>query len=130
MVILDTNIIIDHLRQREKTTRLRRIAISAPEENLRLSIISIQELYVGLSTRGRLEEQVLQMTIQAFEILPYTYEIAKQAGELMRDSQSLLKFADAAIAATAITHGALLYTLNRRHFAPVPGLELYEGPNA
>lgn len=125
MVILDTNIIIDHLRQSGKTTLLRRVAESSSEE-IGLSIISVQELYVGLSTKRNQEEQLLQMTLQTLEILPYTYEIAKYAGELMRDSHVLLKFTDAAIAATAMTQGARLYTLNTKHFAGINGIEFYK----
>ena len=33
--------------------------------------------------------------------------------------------ADLAVAATALTHRATLWTLNRRDFADVPGLDLY-----
>ncbi len=56
--------------------------------------------------------------------LPYTYEIAELAGSLTRDSKQLLLFADAAIAATALSNGASLATLNKKDFATIPGIEL------
>jgi len=37
-----------------------------------------------------------------------------------------LEFADALIAATAIQHNAELFTLNRKDFAYIPSLKLYE----
>jgi len=37
-----------------------------------------------------------------------------------------LEFADALIAATAIFHNANLFTLNRKDFACIPYLKLYE----
>ena len=55
------------------------------------------------------------------KILPYTEEVAKKAGILARDNQSL---ADLAIAATAIVYKTPLATLNAKHFSSLKGLDL------
>ena len=125
MVILDTNVIIDHLRQSgAKETLLLRIAKRTARENLAISAVSIQELYEGRSTREPKKEEYLLRTIAPLRVLPYTYEIAQLAGEVARDLESPIEFADAAIAATAIVHGASLATLNRKDFQQITELQL------
>jgi predicted nucleic acid-binding protein len=127
MVILDTNVIIDHLRQPPgKITRLSQIAQQQPKENLALSVISVQELYEGQSSRNDLKEQTLLATISPLKILPYTYEVAQLAGEIARDLRRPIELADAAIAATTITTGSQLLTLNQKDFQGINHLELYQ----
>ena len=58
------------------------------------------------------------------KILPYTEEVAKKAGILARDNQSLADLADLAIAATAIVYKTPLATLNAKHFSSLKGLDL------
>src|SRR3989338_5723988 len=126
MVILDTSVIIDHLRQPFNKSSLVKIIRSHPKESLCISIISIQELYEGQSTRDEEEEEDLIAVIAPLKILPYSYDIAKCAGQIMRDISTPLEFMDAAIAATAILHGAQLFTLNKKDFERIGDLELYK----
>lgn len=125
MVILDTNIIIDHLRQSpNKETLLKSIARKTRKEDLAISVITVQELYEGKSTLNEEKEAYLLATITPLRVLPYTYEIAQTAGKIARDLKQPVEFADAAIAATAITYGASLLTLNKQHFSGIPDLEI------
>ncbi len=126
MVILDTNIIIDHLRQQKKgKTHLKEVAKMKPKEALALSVISIQELYEGKSTRKKKEEEYLLATVAPLKILPYNFEIAQLAGEIARDLKNPIEFADATIAATTILKEASLYTLDEKHFKNIENLELF-----
>lgn len=128
MVILDTNIIIDHLRQypRNKKSVLDDIIKKITPNNLFLSVISMQELFAGDSTRNKqLEEWVLDV-ISPFKILPYTEKIARLAGQIERDLGRLIEFPDAAIAATAIINRASLFTLNKKDFRGIKNLELLD----
>ena len=126
MVILDTNVIVDHLRQKVgKDTKLIDIVKKNPKQTLALSAVSVQELYEGQSTRNKDKEVYLLATISPLKILPYTYEVAQLAGEIARDSKKPIEFADAAIAATAIINGYQLYTLNKKHFKGIKELVLY-----
>ncbi len=127
MVILDTNIIIDHLRQSpNKDTLLKNIARKTKKEDIAISVITVQELYEGKSTMNEEKEAYLLATITPLRILPYTYEVAQTAGKIARDLKQPIEFADAAIAATAITYGATLLTLNKTHFAGIRELEMEE----
>jgi predicted nucleic acid-binding protein len=124
MVILDTNIIIDHLRQKDNgESLLMKVAQRTVKENLGLSVISVQELYEGRSTKNRQQEEYLLATITPLNLLPYTYEVAEMAGKIARDIAAPVGLADAAIAATAIVNGASLLTLNKKHFIGIKDLE-------
>lgn len=126
MVILDTNIIIDHLRRaKNQDSYLKMIAKEKPKENLAIAAISIQELYEGKSTKKKVKEDDLIAIITPLRILSYTYEVAQLAGVIARDLKQSLEFADAAIAATAIVNRAVLATFNKRHFAGIEDLEFF-----
>jgi predicted nucleic acid-binding protein len=126
MVVLDTSIIVDHLRLQEKDrdSKLITLVKNNPDEILAISMISVQELYEGQSTKNQEKEQYLLATISPLKILPYTYEVAQLAGELARDLGQPIELADAAIAATAISNEASLATLNTKDFSGIKALEL------
>ena len=125
MVVIDTSVIVDHLRQLGEITFFRKLEKELQNESLTISIITIQELYAGRSTRSDEGERMLLATLSPLEILPYTYVTAELAGKLIRDSENSLQFADAAIAATAVVNGAMLATLNRKDFEGISDLELF-----
>ena len=126
MIVLDTNIIIDHLKKTTGPTWLERIAQNFPKEKLAISVITVQELYEGQSTREKEKGKILLATITPLKILSYTYEIAELAGKIARDNQKPIELADAAIAATAIINNALLATFNKKDFIAIPRLKLLE----
>ena len=126
MVILDTNIIIDHLRSSAaRHTALMKLVQKFPKVSLGLSLVSVQELYEGKSTLVSENEKNLLATISPLKLFPYTYETAKLAGQLARDINRPIELADAAIGATAILNHAELYTLNTKDFKGIPDLELF-----
>ena len=127
MVILDTNIIIDHLRHRGNgVSFLQKLIQKHPKEVLCISIFTVQELYEGKSTKESEKEKDMLATISPLKILPYTYDIAEKAGVIARDASRFLECADAAIAATALIHQIPLATLNTKDFTAIEGIELFE----
>lgn len=126
MVILDTNLIIDHLRQvnMKQETKLIQFAREYHQEQLGISMISVQELYEGKSVSIQQGEQQLLAIISSLKIFSYTLEIAKKAGEIARELSQPIEFADVAIAATCIVNHAGLATLNEKHFLKIPQLQL------
>lgn len=126
MVILDTNILIDHLRRRQKPTVLDKLEEKNKGEIFCISMITIQELYEGKSTIDENKEKDILTLINNLRVFPYNYEIAKYAGTVARDSKKHIDLADAAIAATAILNEAQLLTLNRKDFVGIKDLELLE----
>ncbi len=122
MVIVDTNIVIDYLRMRDKS--LYEELFEQEKETIGISLITVQELFAGKSTRDRKEEEFLTALLSSLQLLPYTYEVAQLAGEILRDITDPIDFADAAIAATTITNDATLYTKNTKHYQKIKNLEL------
>jgi len=126
MVVLDTSIIIDHLRQKPGTiTLLCKINRKEGRRNLFISVITIQELYEGKSTLSESKLKEMLSVIAPLEILEYNREIAEIAGTVARDSKTTIEFADTAIAATCVFNDSKLFTLNTNHFKDIPDLELY-----
>lgn len=126
MVVIDTSVIVDHLRQLGEITFFRKLEKKLQNESLTISIITIQELYAGRSTRDHDREQMLLATISPLRILPYTYETAELAGKLIRDAKNSLQLVDAAIAASAIVNGYQLATLNKKDFIGIEDLEILD----
>lgn len=127
MVILDTNIIIDHLRRSvARGSVLAKLAQDRPQEALAISVISIQELYEGQSTLEEKREKDLLSTVSPLRMLSYTFEVAKLAGEIARDHRTPIDLADAAIAATTILNNGELLTLNKKDFQGIKDLEFFD----
>lgn len=124
MVIIDTNIFIDHLRTGD-SKYLQTLLSKNHISDLYLSVLTIQELYTGQSTKNLKNELILQKLISPFSIVYYDEQVAKLAGEIARDSKKVITFVDSAIAASAILNNATLVTLNTKDFKKIKGLQLY-----
>ncbi len=126
MVVVDTNIIIDHLRQKSPdNSPLNTLIKKLGSDNVAISILSIQELYEGKSMMDTEKEQIMLSTIEKIAIFPYSFDVAKKAGELARAVKAI-EFPDAAIAATAMVNGAELATLNKKDFEGIAELKLFD----
>ncbi len=126
MVVLDTSVIVDHLRRPAEESILIKLLESNINQTFAISVVSIQELYEGESTKNEVKENHLLSTLSSLEILPYNTEVAKIAGKIARDLPNSIDFADAAIAATAINSASELVTLNEKHFKDIPSLDLFK----
>jgi predicted nucleic acid-binding protein len=127
MVILDTNIIIDHVRCSKKTehlTILQQLVRAQPDQSQAVSTITIQELYEGQSSKDPDKERDLLRILSPMKVLSYNLEIARLAGKIARDNSPTPDLADAAIAATAISYNLPLLTLNQKHFKHIVKLKL------
>lgn len=120
MILVDTDVLIAHLRGLpEAQSWLREARLQAP---LAVSAITVAELTGGMRTGERRDAWRL---LSALTILPVTATIARSAGELRRAyrrSHSGIGITDYLIAATAQHHGAVLATLNVRHFPMIEDL--------
>jgi predicted nucleic acid-binding protein len=127
-IIIDTNILIDHLRQidtQESESKLQKIIKNEVFVPL-ISAATIQELFAGQSSKNTVKETEIRNVLGLFRIIPVISTVAELAGKLMRDNQKIIKFADAQIAATAIIQKAYLATENKKDFEGIKGLSLYE----
>lgn len=119
-VLIDTSVVIDHLRRSDKTTSfLTRIITN--NIGIKLSIVTLGELYSGLYASKQEEE--IKNILGYTEILSLSLDIAKQAGVIRRDTGVAL--IDSFIAATAGTLQIPVATLNTKDFSRIEGITLY-----
>lgn len=122
MVVIDTSIIIDHTRQKGKISIFDKF-IRQSKAKPAIALITVQELFAGQSTKQDETLDYLLDLLNSLEILPYTFEVAKLAGEIARDVNQPIGLADSAIAATAIINQAQFLTLNIKDFAKIEDLK-------
>ncbi|MEZ5450323.1 MAG: type II toxin-antitoxin system VapC family toxin [Thiolinea sp.] len=121
-MLVDTDIIIWSLRGAESATDF----IDSLEE-MYISDVTYMELVQG--TVSKSEFRALQKTLDYIEVvrLPVTAEISAKAVELVElfTHSHAMQLGDALIAATALVHDLPLSSGNRKHFEPIPGLQLH-----
>jgi len=99
-----------------------------------ISIITVHEYLRGIYYLFSHDEKLLKNKLEKaeaelirFEILPYTYEVAKTAAEidakLARNGQAI-SFSDTIIAATATHYKLTLVTRNTEHFSRILNLQI------
>lgn len=119
-VLLDSDILIDHLRGYEPARQyLKRF--EAGEVQGYLSIITVAELAAG-QMRQEEEEAKVHQLLALFMHINLDFAIAWRGGEMRRHYQTRL--ADALIAATALSRDLPLSTRNLQHFTPIEGLRV------
>jgi predicted nucleic acid-binding protein len=117
-VVLDTSILIDHLRASTPATEY----LAGLEGRPSCSEISRIEVLQGLRST---ERQAAARLFALIEWVPVTESIAQRAGALGREwrrSHPGIGVADLAIAATAQELGSRLATRNLKHFPMFKGL--------
>ncbi|HEY6140391.1 MAG TPA: type II toxin-antitoxin system VapC family toxin [Thermoanaerobaculia bacterium] len=122
MILIDTSALVDSLcGLRQSENRLNDFMSAG--ERFRLSTITFYEWLRGPRTQQDLYWQ--ELFFPGDKAIPFGYVEAVVAAEIYRLIRSPRhREADIAIAATAISHRAALWTLNRRDFADIPGLRL------
>jgi len=113
-VLIDTNILVDHLRGNAAAVSFLSGLIDK-RQTAYCSTITRIELLAGMRTN---EEKAIRSLLDVFEEIDAGRNIAEIAGHYMRKyaGSHSLNAADAIIAATAKHAGAILYTLNSKHF--------------
>ena len=121
MILADSDVLIEHLRG---NTAAREWLVRARQDSgpLAISVVSLAEIVGGMRSPERREVMRLLGSMQRFEV---TEQVAWRAAQLMREyrrSHSGIGPGDYLIAATALTEGLELATLNVRHFPAFPEL--------
>ena len=119
MILLDTNIVIEFLRESSTAVAW----FDALDERPAISAVSVLELYAGV--RSQRDERDIVALRQQLICLPIVEDIGERAGSIMRHFHKShgIDIPDAIIAATAEHHGLRLATLNVKHFPMFPKLK-------
>ncbi len=125
-ILLDSSVIVDFLRVKEKQSTLLKKLIEIADQ-LYIPIIGHTELFAGKSVWGnpRARED-LQNILSGIEILPLDEDLSEKAGAIRAEYN--IHIVDSIIAATAIKHKLELATLNIKDFKKVRGLKILQYP--
>lgn len=116
--LVDTNILIDHLRGMASATAFLRQA--RRQGTLWISVITVAEIYAGQKMKQPKEAARVRRFLRLFRVAYLDGTIAAAGGEIAREHGIALP--DALLAATALSKGLRLATRNLRHFAGIPNL--------
>jgi predicted nucleic acid-binding protein len=105
--VFDTNILIDYLSGADAA----RTELDRYTDKL-ISSITWMEILIG--ARNAAEEDVIELFLRDFVVVPISREVARGAVAIRRSRK--LRFPDAVIWASAQTQSALLVTRNTRDF--------------
>lgn len=125
-ILIDTSVVIDYLRQRNKIDSWF-YKLSLSSDSLSISIITHAELYSGKSVQeSPKNRKILNDIISRLDVIPLDLSISAMGGSIK--SKTSLDLLDCLIAATAIKNEHRLATLNTKHFAGIKKLELLKVP--
>ena len=120
--LLDSDIIIWHLRGREEVTEmlkdLQRFGVPG------CSALSLVEVQLGVK-KG--EEERTNYFFEHLRVFDVNRQVASRAAQLIREHKGkgvTLDIPDALIASTCILHDLILVTFNRKHY-PIKELNFY-----
>lgn len=127
-LLLDTSVLIDHLREYKPATDFLE-TIFQSGVLVTISAVTEMEMYAGKSMENPAIEEAVLTFLKLFKVLPVTSNIARHAGSLFRQyrHQGLTPL-DAIIASTTLEHNANLITRNIRHFRMVKGIIVFDVP--
>lgn len=111
--LFDTSVLIEHLRGEPRATALLQ---SVPTGERLMSVLTRIELEGGMRSG---ERQQVASLLGVLTLLPVTDAVARRAGEHLRrfrGSHPGIDLVDYAVGATAELNGAVLATLDVRHF--------------
>jgi predicted nucleic acid-binding protein len=125
VIHLDTSVLVDALSgPRHSAGALRRVVERG--ERIAISTLVLYEWLRGPRVESELEDQ--EELLPAEHAVRFGHREAQRAAQLYRVvPRARGREFDLAVAASALVHGALLWTLNPADFRDVPGLTLHGG---
>lgn len=119
VILVDTNVLIDYLDQvPEVVAELDALST----KRLAISLVTELEILYGMFKK---EERRTKEFLNKFERIHLDKETGLKAVELMWGYHDRPKLPDCLIAATALCNNGRLYTLNRKDFDYIDGVNLY-----
>jgi predicted nucleic acid-binding protein len=111
-MLINTDVLIDYLKGNPNAENF----IEQNIDRVSVSAMTVAELYQGI--RNKSEKETLDRFISELRVFSITGDIAIKAGLLRNEygKSHSSGLADCIIAATSITHGMELMTLNLKHF--------------
>ncbi len=123
-VLVDTSVIIDFLRRKNKEDSIFYQLFSKEENKPVIALVTISELWAGKGMELRGTAAKVNRLIGNIEVLVPDLAVAKMTGKILRQVDYTIAFQDAQIAAFAKREKLSVLTLNQKDFRKVKGLKL------
>ena len=125
-VLVDSDIIIEVLRQRNLEVVRRWIGLAESEEPLFFTPISLAEIRHGMRDA---EGESIETVFSVMRCVAIGVEIGRRAGDYLRRFHAShgVEIADAIIAAAASLNSLALWTRNRKHY-PMRDVDFFVSP--
>lgn len=124
-ILVDTSVIIDYLRRKEKDKSLFYQVFSEEKHQPVIALVTVTELWAGKSMERKENLKFVEKLIEKCEMLFPNLKTAKTAGEILRKTDPKISIQDAQIAALALENKLLLLTLNKKDFQRVKRIKFY-----
>ncbi len=129
MIVLDTDIVIDFLREQDGVVDRVRRALDEGE-TLAITTVNVGEILRGLEGSGSADRKIaFEDLLEKLEVLPVDFRAARRYGRMLsmlHEAGWPIPGMDGLIAAVTLENGGRLFTGNVRHFDRVGGLEVVE----
>lgn len=127
-VVVDTGVFVHWERRTPSTAKV----LNQLEVPAFISVVTASELLVGVHradspTRREIRSRFVETLLTQFAILQVTLDVARQHAALSTELSQRgtpIGYHDAWIAATALSYGYAVMTMNVREFSRVPDLEV------
>ncbi|MBI4067680.1 type II toxin-antitoxin system VapC family toxin [Candidatus Gottesmanbacteria bacterium] len=121
-LLLDTSIIIDFLRRKDKENAL---LFRLSDEDLYISIITHTELFAGRSVwEDEKVKKTLSEVFSGITIIPLSEDISQRAGYI-KSQNSRISLIDSIVAASSMENNFPLVTFNIKDFEQIEKLKLF-----
>ena len=122
-ILIDSDVLIEVSRGRDAAVLKQWKELSVSDAVLLCSPVTVAEIWHGARPK---EHAVLDALFASLICVPIDLEIGRRAGEYLsrHHASHHVELGDALIAATAVVHGAALWTRNRRRY-PMPDVEFF-----
>lgn len=125
-VIVDTSLIINHLRKTTEEFKLLTELHDAGKIRILIPYEVIIELFVGKSSEEKAMKKAIDEILDKAELVGLTRKSAVHAGILTRKLPQVPEPVDLIIAAIALEHKAQIATHNPKHFRLIPKIKLWK----
>ena len=122
-ICIDTDVCVDFLRNR--APGVNHFLSAVQKYRCVISAVTAYELVLGSKLMKTTQD--IEGFIQNLEVVPFSLEVAKIAGELhaeLRSRHLEIGLPDIFIAASCLYYGLPLLTMNRKHYSRIEGLHL------
>jgi len=126
-ILLDTSILIDFFRKREKSKSI--LFQLTGQYRFSISVITAFEIKIGIQTAAQQNDyEIITRNIEFLPVDPDCVEEAAAIYKALKPKNALIELADLLIGATAVSNSLPLATLNQKHFDRIPNITLVELP--